>query len=779
MTSIVCYYFYMDLFLKLISPSCTRKTIKTAAGVLAIFSVIMCTTANINKTPDRQTIENSLQRIGTVILPEIERLFGLCAESGIAVDYEMVEYSVIKDFINYVRDDMLHRNMERAAYGLNCLEEACDNTLASLNAYIDGTKRPWDVTRYVTGSVEIRGGSFAGKAADSVTGEQITRPLFFTGYGHFDQIIKDMPKMTGYGVDILQTEIGPRDTVIEQGQGYGFNAAGDAIGRLESILRDAEKNNVRVDVLLSPHYFPEWVFRRFPGLRENTGGFLTFNIYEPEAKKVIETHITGVLERIKDYKSLNSVCLSNEPVFSTARNFNVNNINSAVNVMWRQYLADTHGTIDALNSVYRTNYRSFGSVPMPREIEASPWFYDWMTFNDLVFGGWHQWMAELVHEAAPDVPVHSKIMDAVLSPTGGRSSLLWGIDAERFAQFSQLNGNDSYNLLFRGDAGITSKMKWYDFLISLKKMPIFNSEDHIIADRDRNYVPQQALHIRSDLWQGAVHGRAASTIWVWERTHERNSDFAGSVLHRPDVVSAVGRTNLDLNRLAHEVTALQNEPARNAILFSNPSRIYDGAYLSTVNKFYNSLIFNGQKAGFITERQLAAGFFADYSVIIVPSAVHVTPAVLGAIRQFISSGGNVLIAGEESLSRDHYDRVIAGEDRTFIMENSTVLKNAESLTELEIADAVRNILAKGGLLKVTLKDSNTGNPVYGVEWLCAEYGGKILVNICNYDWSGSKSTAVFIGERPAGNVMELITGGVVNAGSLELAPYTPVLLRVD
>jgi hypothetical protein len=767
----------MKLFFKLISSSCTGKTIKTALSVLAIFSVIMCTTANINKTPDRRTIENSLHKIETAILPEIERLFGLCAENGIAVDYEMVEYLVIKDFVNYLRDDIQHRNTERAAYGLNCLIKIYDNVLASLNAYIAGTKRPWEVTRYVTGSVDIRGGSLVGKAVNSVTGAQITRPLFFTGYGHFDQIIKDMPKMTGYGVDILQTEIGPRDTVIEQVQGYGFNAAGDAIRRTESILREAEKNNVRVDVLLAPHYFPEWVFRKFPNLRENTGGFLTFNIYEPEAKKVIETHIIGTLERIKDYKSLNSVCISNEPVFSTASNFNVNNINSAVNVMWRQYLADTHGTIDALNSVYRTNYRSFDSVPMPRGIEASVQFYDWMTFNDLVFGGWHQWMAELIHETAPDVPVHSKIMDAVLSPTGGRSSLLWGIDAECFAQFSQLNGNDSYNLLFSSDAGITSKMKWYDFLMSLKKMPIFNSEDHIIGDRDRNYIPQQAVHVRSDIWQGAIHGRAASTIWVWERTHERNSDFAGSVLHRPDVVSAVGRTNLDLNRLAHEVTALQNEPARTAILFSNPSRIYDGAYLSTLDKIYNSLIFNGQKAGFITERQLAAGVFANYSVIIVPSAVHVTPVTLGAIRKFINNGGKTLIAGEESLSRDHYDRAIAGEDRTFIMENSTILKNAE--LELEIADAVRNILAQSGLRKVTLKDINTGNPVYGVEWLCAEYDGKILVNICNYEWSGSKSIAVFIGEKPVGYVTELITGGVVNAGNLELAPYTPVLLRVD
>ena len=740
-----------------------------AAVFLVILPFMACITGNSRKSPDRQTIENSLREIETVKLPEIERLIGLCGETGIALDYETVDYFVIKDFIDYVRDDMLHRDMERAAYGLNCLEEICDSVLDSLSAYLSGAKQPWEVFRYVTGPVTIQGGSLVGKALNFTTGAQAVRPLFFTGYGHFDQIINDMPKMTGFGVNILQTEVGPRDTVIEQGHGYGFNP--DGIEKIENILREAEKNNVKADVLLAPHYFPEWVFRKYPKLREKNSGFIAFNVYEPEAKKVIETHITGVMERIKSYASLNSVCISNEPVFSTAMNFRVNNKDSVVNVMWRQYLADTHGTIDALNGVYGANYKSFDLVPMPKGIEATPQFYDWMTFNDSVFGDWHQWMAEIIHRAAPGIPVHAKIMDAVLSPTGGRASLLWGINAEQFAQFSQLNGNDSYNLLSMDDAGITSKMKWYDLLMSMKKMPIYNSEDHIIRDRARDYKKEQAIHARADIWQGAVHGRAASTIWVWERTHEKNSDFAGSVLHRPDVVSAIGKTNLDLNRLAYEVTALQNEAARIAILFSHPARIYDENYLNIVDKIYNSIIFNGQKAGFITEKQLAAGDYKDFSVIIVPSAVHIMPGTLGAIAEFIDGGGKALIVGERSLSMDHYDRVIA--------ENAAALKNAQTITEPEIMDAVRGIMAQGGLNKVTLKDRNTGVPVYGVEWLCAGYNGKLLINICNYEWGGGKSVAVLVDGKSAGNAVNLITGDIVSLGSLELAPYTPVLLCID
>jgi len=738
--------------------------------LMAVFSV----NAQI---PNRRVIERSLIEIETVRLAEIERLLVLCRDRKISADYEMVDYTVVKNFIFFIRDDLNNRNTARAAYALRCLEEACSRVIISLNAYLSGGKIPMETARYVTGPVEIQGSSFIGKAVNSAPGAETARPLFFTGYGHFDKIINDIPEMTGYGVNILQTEIGPRDTVIEEGNGYGFNAAG--VERLVNILREAEKHNVRVDVLLSPHYFPQWVFRKHPHLRENTGGFLTFNVYEQEAKKVIETHITGVMEIIKDYVSLNSVCISNEPVFPTARNFNVRNVNSAVNAMWRQFLAETHGTIENLNSVYRTRFRDFGAVPMPQGIEASPQFYDWMVFNNRAFGGWHQWMAELVHRTAPDVPVHSKIMDAVLSPEGGRASLLWGVDPEYFAQFSQLHGNDANNFLSNDGAGIISKMKWYDFLMSLKKMPLFNSEDHVIKDRAGDYIPQQAIHVRSDIWQGAIRGRTAAVIWVWERTHDANSDFAGSILHRPDVVSIVGRTNLDLNRLSNELTAFQNEPAACAILFSNSARIYDASYLNVLDKAYKSLIFNGQKAGFITEKQLAEGQTANYRIIIVPAAVHVTPETLGAIKNFLGMGGKVLVLGDKSLSRDVYGRPVAGADRNFIMENSTVIRNAEVLTEQELINITEKILAENGLTRITVRDNKTRRLVNGVEWQSAEYEKRLLVNICSYDWSGNKSIGIFAGNRPVGNVKELISGNTINADNIELPPFSPILLEIN
>ncbi|MCL2810258.1 MAG: hypothetical protein FWD24_09400, partial [Treponema sp.] len=281
-----------------------KKIIYIIPCLILLTSLFTCVSTDNNRL-NRGQIESILFDIETNKLPEIERLFGLCRTRGITVDYEMVDYTVLKDFISYARDDLRHGNTARASYGAACLSEISDNVITSLNAYLTGTKRPWNITRYVTGNVEIRGNSFFGRAVNPVNGSSVTRPLFFTGYGHFDQIVNDIPKMTGFGVDIIQTEVGPRDTVIEINGGYGFNAAG--VEKIERILQEAEKYNVRVDVLLAPHYFPQWVYRKFPYLRADSEFFLKFNIYEQEAKNVIETHITGVMERIKDYRSLNSV----------------------------------------------------------------------------------------------------------------------------------------------------------------------------------------------------------------------------------------------------------------------------------------------------------------------------------------------------------------------------------------------------------------------------------------------------------------------------------------
>ena len=61
----------------------------------------------------------------------------------------------------------------------------------------------------------------------------------------------------------------------------------------------------------------------------------------------------------------------------------------------------------------------------------------------------------------------------------------------------------------------------------MKDAPVFNSENHVIFDREMRYIPPE--HVRAALWQEAIHGQSATTIWVWEREKSNpRGDFAGA-----------------------------------------------------------------------------------------------------------------------------------------------------------------------------------------------------------------------------------------------------------
>ena len=116
-------------------------------------------------------------------------------------------------------------------------------------------------------------------------------------------------------------------------------------------------------------------------------------------------------------------------------------------------------------------------------------------------------------------------------------------------------------------------------------MPVFNSEDHIIPDYSTLYEKGLTRFVSADIFQVALHGRAASVIWVWEKTGNPESLFYGNILQRPDALSAIGKASLDLNRLAYEINAFNEKDSDTAILYSNIERVYswDEIYLKIKN----------------------------------------------------------------------------------------------------------------------------------------------------------------------------------------------------
>jgi beta-galactosidase GanA len=388
-------------------------------------------------------------------------------------------------------------------------------------------------------------------------------------------------------------------------------------------------------------------------------------------------------------------------------------------------------------------------------------------------GAWHQWMADLVHDEAPDVPVHSKFINRTL--TNRRGMVQNGIDPAQFT-FTEINGNDTYNTPAEGVTGFMEYNAAYDLQRSLSEAPVFNSENHPIPNEDTNYEPWLADHVGLAHWQGMVHGQGASTMWVWRRTYdqEANAGAVGSILNRPDAVAAIGTTTLDANRLGEELVALQDVEPDVAILYSVANVVYSEDYLRSIFRPYAALQFGGQPVGFVDENSVEASgdAFADYAAIVLPGVTHLPRATLRGLVSYVQNGGSVVVLGDVP-ERDTRDQSLPSGPQ------ETLATNAATLGIEADHGAIRSAVADAGVsAPISVGDADTGDPIKGVEYHSVTHDGRRLVNIANYTRDAATVTITADGTAVSPD-RELIAAEPVAGTTLEVPALNAKLFAIE
>lgn len=738
----------------------SRKLVVTVRVVDAEGKIVASASQEVEKLGSSITAD--IDRAES-LLREFDSLWAKCQARGIPVDYPLVSRRTVSQFIPLTREDLRHGEINRANNAARDMVALLEKAIGEMRAYLADPSIAPDCKRYQTSKLRISGLSFIGKRKGS-KGNTDQGPVFFCGYGHFGQVREDMAKWPQYGVNIIQIEIGPSATFPTENE-VSLKAAHDIV----KVLDDAARHNVKVNILLSPHYFPHWAYEKWPYLAKGGGGFLGYCVDAPEAKQVIERFLRTVVPMFKDKPALHSFCLSNEPVFD--RTTGCDNTKD----LWLEFLRRTHGSVTQMNHAWGTNYPDFSDVPFPGNY-ADPQFYDYCIFNQERFAGWHKWMADIIHELAPDIPVHAKVMNMFLF---ARHAVVWGVDQEKFGAVCEINGNDCQ--IWPGPAGEWA-INWhgqnltYDLQRSLNKKPIFNSENHLVMDRFAGYVPGE--HFRTAIWQGAIHGQGATTIWVWERAFDHASDFYGSVMERPACADAVGRTCLDLNRFAEEVTALQNKPSPVAIVYSMASLIRNERYPDAVGRTYTALSFSGVKIDFISERQLAQGKGRQYKMIVLPEVTHLPPAAFNALV-LLPATTQIVIVGDAP-ARDPYGKRLM----TDLVAKRATFISRELDTREGLRPALHAILGRlGALPSVKAVDVKTGRPIWGVEWLPAQLGNRMVVNLVNLTTSPVEVKILATdGSKSGAHARMLRAIDLLSLGGRDqvrvLKPMTPVLAEI-
>lgn len=677
-------------------------------------------------------------------------------EKGVDISYPMVGITVITNFVQYVQGDLERGEIERVFDQLNQMEDIARSVRGQLQSVIDDKASLPEVPRYATSSIDIEGPSFIADTHFPISGVSERRPVFFTGYGHFGQVRDDLEKFPGYGTNIIQIEFGPRSIFPEEDE------VSDSV--IQTYLRDfdrAAKAGVSVNLLISPHYMPGWMMEKYPQLNIKKEGFLRYCLHVPEGQEFLKRFIRHAIPLIKDHPALHSICLANEPVNAVPPEC------TYAQELWHSWLKERHTDIETLNKLWKTKYESFDDIPIEPLVKPTPISYEFVLFNQEWFAGWHGMLSDTIRDIAPDLPIHTKAMTWNFFSAQDQR---FGVNAELFAGFSQIQGNDSVNMYSHG-LGEWAQL-WqlnnmgHDLQRSVGDMPVFNSENHIIRDRETRHIP--AGHVRTALWQAAIHGQSATTIWVWARTYDPKSDFAGSIMHRPACAEAVGRTGLDLQRLSEEVRALQTLPPQVALLYSTSAMVYDGGeYTDCMRRLYTALSFTGLKLGFVTERQLAYGVGNRPPILLIPNIRHLSAEGFAALKDY---PGKVVLVGDDSIlywdsyhnprkNKLDYERIEFSRDHT------------------EAQDLWKNLLDKLPIWNVAPKacvlDDNR-KPVWGVEWLVAEHKGQQVVNLIQHATKPVK-VALYVNEEPF-NGIDMFTQEDI-AGKLELKPLEPKILK--
>lgn len=613
------------------------------------------------------------------------------------------------------------------------------------------------------GPVRIENGMLITRTTRDGEDQSTDRPFFFGGFGHFGQIFDDLPQFADLGVTLIQDG--------RHGPAQGLNADGTltpAAREVKQELDRASRAHVKVDVLTSPHYFPGWAVNAAPDMQN---GSAFHNIDHPKQRAVIEAWLTELASLLKGEPALLSYCLSNEPVYSASGR------DPYSAPAWHAFLERRHKEIAVLNSLYGTSFKNFNEVPASgwgNDVQGQRWGYDWVSFNNEHFAGWHRWMSGLVKKHDPSLLTHAKIMVFFALDS---DKAVWGIDPECFADATDIAGCDSYVQQTVGVGPLDETTSpgyayhWqvqemcYDLLNSFHNQPVFNSENHPMPNAS-GAGRISSVQTRAAIWQGGLHHQAAETTWVWEEPTDPS--FLDSIFLRPKNIWAAGRALLDLNRLAEEVAAINRAPARIALLYSPACVYWDAHYGPALRTLYTAVNFMGEKVTFVSERQLAENREPKVEWIIAAGTTHVTDLTRQRLAAFVDRGGHVLLAGEDCLKFDEYHR-----ERPL----PPPLEKAAAITisdERKTAEAMWRIVhfpASGAAIRMP-----EGQPAWGVEYRVVTTPDGWLLPVINL-LKESQVVSIHLPDAPAQG-MDLLSTQQIPLQGFQLAPMVPYLLHV-
>ena len=598
---------------------------------------------------------------------------------------------------------------------------------------------------------------------------EISRPLKIS-VGNCDEFYIDditiIPREGGY--DRMNNGGFEAGEGLKSEKGYIFNES--YAERLMYQVKEAEKNNLFVYF-----NFPWYMGNNWKVFKESCPEMLTgqrghFN--HEEFLEFCKFFVRNMMPRFIDCKNMHSLCIFNEP------SLNSKGGKEYYKPFYNEYLRDLYNDdINALNECYQTDYASFEDIPLPSGTDSSNYFYDWMQFNNDTLADYFKTMTEEFRKACPDIPLQVKIMEYVFKVD---TRLDYGNDYEKWTDMFDINGCDSYGYASLPSYPIVSRLEWYDFMTSLKNVPVMDTERHIMPDGTKiDTTFESTVHSDADIWQGAIHKMGGTSLWLIDRSVDifRMAKIfeTTNISLTPERYAAYTKTAYDINRLGKEIQAIKDKVPEMAVLYTQIGVQKNTMYTGNLHQAYVSGLYSGQKVFIMNESRAEDILTNGVKTLVIPDVTNLKANTVSVIKKFIEGGGKVVIIGEDSLKYDEYDRPQDKETLDYITANSKVYPFEKDKDEKEFIDEVVTSEVQD-LCTVKLRDKNTGEDIKNTEFWYADYNGKTVVNVCSYDWSGDKTFEVYKNGVKINEISD-IRNGEDYTESVTIKPFSPVLLE--
>ncbi len=538
-----------------------------------------------NPTFTKQDLAKMLEPLPDMI-DQVDRLMTQARDKGIDVRYPAVSQAVLHRYRGEVNAMYRDKDPFIAKRTARFLLECAERTKRELQETIEHPDQAIRVPDVPLKSLRCREGTFH-------SGD---RPVILAGVcgwfgpGYFKQL-------SAMGYTALSIEIGPRSTLPSENE-----TKPEGVNSIKAVLDAATQHNVVCDLLVSPHYFPDWARKKWPGTdatgwRQKTNPFMPWTITDPHFREVIAKHLSVLIPRVREHPALLSYDLINEAWYRLIPDFPA-----------KQWAAFRKANV-------RSGRRRAAGRTGNQRMDEWQALSRMGTENVTEFLRWY--IGEL-HKHDKVHPVHIKAIDTVD---------VLSVDREAVGEVLTANGMDAMPSWPDWTGQLGADFAWpflrHDFHRSLQPdHPILDGEYHISSGPFS--IP--ANYFVAALWGLALHGRDMTACWVCDRVDDV------SIYWHACGVEALGRSALDFVRLAPEIHAFQRQ--------HGPLALYYGG--TKTSDAYRACLFQDLDVAVVTDKRIRAGRLADSRVLVIPFQSGLAKDLQDRVTAFQKRGGQVV-----------------------------------------------------------------------------------------------------------------------------------------